>query len=541
MDINKLVTNEAAWLAKQEARTRQKLINLYKESFAEMEAKLKSQKRDSYSRRHTRAIAAQLDAILQETSDRQADVLGKDVQLTFEKQLFRERDAWSELEKAFGTVKAAHQFEAIQPAVTGRAVKPLLAAQQVAIKGFNSDLSKAVRNEVAKSMLAGEGMKKTTRRLKQIKDAPKNEARLHLISRMEHARASNAGKQEFIQQVNQEHPGLELWQMIKGRVDTSPKTRNHWFTWAINGTVRNVTKDEYFEVHHAAIAQAKIDYTTKTHRKASDSGILWKKFDKGRRSKKIPSHFHDRDVIVAWRPSWGTVAGPVKHPQGEPKKQPDFSEDISDIPQIISTSPSNPDIIIFQPDKKVSYNDLNQYQKEVLHHNQQQLKLPKDQRREMLNVWRKDGFPIDTAKGDVREGQQFVDFNVSDELLTDSFASHNHLSGTALSGEDFETAIQKNMNHVDAIGEFKEKYYIYEINRSGPEWPEELKSIKFSQAVKQLKNQLVFDNLNRLINLGYDRNDAEIWAADMAVREVCRAYNIEYQVKEIEDVAEHVS
>lgn len=316
MDIEKLVAGEAAWLAQQEAGVLQEMLGLYKETAAELEQKLKGMERDSYTRRHTRAIGAQLDVLIQEMGDRQAAVLGKSVQLTFKEQLFREQDAWQGLEQAFGSPEVAKQFAGITPIVPQRAVKALLKATDVSIKGFTDDLSRDVRRTAAKSMLAGEGMKDTIKRVRKVTGSGVAPARLQLISRMETARASNSAKQEYIEQVNKELPELELWQMVKGRVDHSPKTRNHWVTWALSGTVRNVTKGEFFEIHLAAIALVKAQYSQTTGRKATDAGVLMKRFEKGLRCLTIPAHFGDRDTIVGWRPTWGEMAGPVKHPQG---------------------------------------------------------------------------------------------------------------------------------------------------------------------------------------------------------------------------------
>lgn len=168
-------------------------------------------------------------------------------------------------------------------------------------------------------------------------DLPLRKSRLHLISRMENARAGNEAKSETLRQVSKEFK-VNLWQMFKDHVERSTKTRNHWISWALSGTVRNVTKGEYFEIHNAQLSATKAEYRTITGRDAKDSGILLSKFSKGLRTKGGVAHFWERGVIVPWRPKWGNQFGQVKHPQGPIE---DLSE--TEVDDIVTPEPSPPE------------------------------------------------------------------------------------------------------------------------------------------------------------------------------------------------------
>jgi len=321
MDIKELVSQEAAWLANQEARTVNKMMRVYQDSFLELEGKLKAlEGKNTYSARHMRLVHAQLGAVMETMREKHGDLLGAQVRRVFNQQIPRDKKAWQKLEQAFGDPKTASQYADFKPIIPQQTIKALVNTQNIAISGFNQLQQKQIRSIIAQSVSQGEGVKQTMRRLGQFKGQAKNKNHLHLIVRMETARASNQGKVELIKQMQLEFPKKEFWLMVKDLVDKTNKTRNHWLSWALSGTVRNVTKKEYYEVHTAALNAAKAEYKTITGRKASNSGILMKHFELGLRTKSIPAHFGDRGVEVGWSPDWsGKAFGEAKHPQGEPK------------------------------------------------------------------------------------------------------------------------------------------------------------------------------------------------------------------------------
>ena len=319
MDISRLVEKEINWLAAQEEAVRSELLTVYRKTFEDLRARLKAlPQTTTYTRNQVLAIERQLAVILKEMERSQRQLLGKGVQQVFSKSLSREKRTWTKLEKTFGSKALSEQFSAFLPVVNQRAVKALVMTQGISIKCFSDELTKAVRQNVASSLLRGDGIAQTVRRLKEVEGAPKNKARLQLIARMETARASNEAKQDFIEQANKQFPAVEFWQLIRDRVDKSKTTRNHWFSWAISGTVRNVSAGELFEVSNASMATAKREYAALTRKKATDSGILWGRSAIGRAGKSIPAHYNDRACMLAWRPEWGTAQfGPIKHPQGK--------------------------------------------------------------------------------------------------------------------------------------------------------------------------------------------------------------------------------
>lgn len=305
-----------AWFARQEGAVRAQLLDVYTGAFAEMREVLKANERDSYSRRHAQAIEAQLGVVIKEMERGHGAALSLAARKAFEAQLHYEQRVWTRLEETFGDPQIAQQFANFLPVINQRAVKALILTQGIPLKGFADDLTRDVRAAVGRSLLAGEGTFKTMARLQHIEDTPANPAQLHLISRMEVARATNEAKSDFIDQVNEEYPELQLWQIVRDRVDKKPDTRNHWFSWAISGTVRNVTQGEFFEVTAADLALARTEYHRITRKKAYDSGILWPLTPKGRHGTALPAHYNDRGLIQGWRPAWGLQFGPVKHPQG---------------------------------------------------------------------------------------------------------------------------------------------------------------------------------------------------------------------------------
>lgn len=316
MDISRVIRQEADWLAKQELSVLSKMLEVYDSTFQELQKRMEELGPESYTANHLQAIQAQVDVLIGEMEKKQSRALGQSVSETVQSQMPREQDYWHKLEKTFGSPEVAKQFSAFTPVIPQKTIKALVTTQRIAIKGFNTDLKKRVRMTVAQSVAQGEGIVKTVKRLQQVQGIQGNKSRLQLIARMETARASNQAKDEFITQVNKEYPELEIWQMVKDRVDKSPHTRNHWFSWAVSGTVRNVTINEYFEVTEESIVFAKQEYTTITKKKAYDHGILFEHHGQGRRGKTIPAHYHDRAILLGWRPTWGLQFGLVKHPQG---------------------------------------------------------------------------------------------------------------------------------------------------------------------------------------------------------------------------------
>lgn len=547
MDIERFVEEEAAWLAKQEAGVRKELLSLYAETSAEMNQALRANARDSYSRRHIRATQAQLDVLIQEMGDRQVDVLGKSVQLTFERQLFREKDAWQQLEQAFGSPRAAEQFAGIKPIVPQRAVKALLTASTVSIKGFTDDMERDTRRVVGRSMLAGEGMAKTVKRLRQVKDIPKQPARLHLIGRMETARASNAGKQEFVDQVNEEFPELELWLMIKGRVDKTAETRNHWLTWAINGTVRNVTAGEYFEVHHTQMAEARAEYTATTRKKAYFHGIIWKRFELGLRSQSLPSHFNDRDVLVAWRPSWGEMAGPVKHPQGK-------IDGVKDMPQALrgsSFQQLDPDELVTDSFSQIfgDDDDLKKIFKDMQKRDSPWIPKPKQGlhpfENDLVNITNREVGRLFDEKGTVKlesTGPSNVQFYY-DQLYDHRFhrMTHNHFNGTSFSHADIILTLLSNLREVRVISTVSNRKYLFSLARKGGRvW----KSDTLKQGERGAKWKWSYEDLENVYNayigayneklieldaaVGFNRDQRAILATDYASSVVANQLNATY-------------
>lgn len=314
--FQRLVKEEQRWLALQEQAVQKQLLEVYSQTFASLQQELERLPVDSYSRRQVSAIERQLAVLLQDSARQQSQILGDGLQRIYTGRLPAEGQAWARLESFMGDPAVAQQFRSFLPVINQRSVKALLQTQDISIKRFSDDLTTKVRANVAGSMLRGDGIQKTVQRLKEVQDLQGHEPRLKLIARMETARANNQAKSDFIEQVNEEFPELQLWQRVRDRVDKSKKTRNHWFSWAVNNTVRNVSQEDYFEVHHAEIARARQEYAAITGKKAYDSGVLFERFAEGRRGKSIPAHFHDRAVLLGWRPEWGNGFADVKYPQG---------------------------------------------------------------------------------------------------------------------------------------------------------------------------------------------------------------------------------
>src|SRR5690606_22160315 len=153
--------------------------------------------RDSYTANHYQAIQAQLGVLMGEMQAKQSGILGQAVGQMFTGQLGREQKHWSTLEEVFGQKALAEQLKAFTPLIPQRTVKALVMTQDIAIKGFSDKLTQTTRMTLAQSVTQGEGIEAGIKRLKRVKDMPKNRQQLQLITRMETARASNEAKSEF--------------------------------------------------------------------------------------------------------------------------------------------------------------------------------------------------------------------------------------------------------------------------------------------------------------------------------------------------------
>lgn len=317
--IDRIVNQEVAWLAKQEAPVANAMVKTYQDAFQEIETKLASIKNfNSYSAKQLRASQAQFAAIIENMQQNHSQLLGPHVKEIYKTKLASQVKTWANLEATFGDPGVAKQFADIKPTINQRAVRSLLTVQNVSIKGFSSDLQREVRNRIALGHAKGETIDQIVRRLRQVPNLPQcSPNRLRLIVRMETARATNKAKVDHIKELQREFPDRQYWLMVKDSLSRTPKTRNHWFSFAIHGCVRNVTKGEWYEVSTAMMNAAKSEYKGITGRKPSDNGVLWKPGGSGRRGKGLPAHFWDRGVEVPWDPAWqGAAFGQVKHPQG---------------------------------------------------------------------------------------------------------------------------------------------------------------------------------------------------------------------------------
>ncbi len=325
MDITQIVRKEAAWLAQQEGPLARELLDIYRAVFAEIGQRLKALEPGAYTQNQLNAIMAQLRPLLQEGAERVSSTLGDGVAQVYREAVPREVNSWALLEQAFGDPAIAQQFAAFQPVIPQRAIAALVTTQDIVIKSFAGELERQARRVIGQSLTLGEGVEKGARRLAKLPGAPKNKARVRLVVRMEMARATQEAKGQAIEQLNEQFPELEFWQIVKDRLDKTKKTRNHWLSWAISGTVRNVTQKEFFEVTEDRLAKARADYKRITGRNAYNHGILWEKTPTGRRGRRIPAHYNDRAVLLAWRPAWGSGNGfgRILHPQGPlPKAGP---------------------------------------------------------------------------------------------------------------------------------------------------------------------------------------------------------------------------
>lgn len=313
--IDRIVDQEAAWLARQEGQVLTDMLDVYKGTLAEIKATIGELEPFSYSHNQARAIESQLEAMVASMGRRQSEMLGDSVSRTYKRALRREVKTLARMEHTYGDAFMAQQFRGFKPIVPQRTIKKLLITQDIAIRGLTDAVTRDVRKlGIARSLTKGEGTFKTVARLKKL-DIPLRESRLHLIARMENARAGNEAKTETLKQMSKEH-SLDLWQMFRDHVERSAKTRNHWISWALSGTVRNVAKKEYFEVHLGELSKQRAAYKAITGEDATDSGILMEEFPQGLRTKGGVAHFWERGVIIPWRPKWGGEFGQIKHPQG---------------------------------------------------------------------------------------------------------------------------------------------------------------------------------------------------------------------------------
>jgi hypothetical protein len=316
IDIDRIVDQEQAWLAAQENATLNDLTRLYQDTLLDIHSQLASLPNDTMTYRHLQAIEAQLDVLISEMHNSQQTRLEKDLQATYKESLYRERNTWIRLEEFFQQPKVAEQFRNFLPVVPQQAIKALVQVASIPMARFSEAVASDVRSSLAKSLLLGEGAHSAARRLER-EGFDSDRGYLQLVARMELSRAQNTAKANLIEQVNKKHSELDLWQMVRDRIDRSAKTRNFWLSWAINNTVRNVSEGEYFECHWPTIRQTQQEWRQITGKKVSELAVVWEKFSEGYRGMAVPAHFNDRAVLLPWRPAWGIEhIGPVKHPQG---------------------------------------------------------------------------------------------------------------------------------------------------------------------------------------------------------------------------------
>ena len=98
MDIDAIVAQEQAWLASQEQGALGDLTQIYTDTLQELRERLDHMPDDTMTRQHLQAIEAQLDALMADMYENHRERLGEDLQQTYRKTLYRERNAWIHLE-----------------------------------------------------------------------------------------------------------------------------------------------------------------------------------------------------------------------------------------------------------------------------------------------------------------------------------------------------------------------------------------------------------------------------------------------------------
>lgn len=354
--------------------------------------------------------------------------------------------------------------------------------------------------------------------------------------------------------------------MVKDRVDRSKDTRNHWLSWALSGTVRNVTKGEYYEVYTAALNATKADYTAITHRKASLNGVLMKSFARGLRTKSIPAHFWDRAVEVPWSPDWkGSAFGEAKHPQGSTKpvklkpnpseyqapasvsppasaaRPPIASDGLADIQNPEEQAPpvEQKPIPTHLIDHQIRYQDLNQHQRDVLTFNHHEMAKPFEQRHEVVMTWDDEGKRQFAGTGPY--DPVIKGFNVRiPESVQGNFLSHSHPSGTSFSIEDLFEASIKNMPSLDAQGEIGKQNLLYFLERPTAGWPifDEAKKSQtrddYVIVLGAMKDSLKQAALNP--NSDIEPEHVNIWARHLTMVEISKRFGLKYLMYEILEV-----
>lgn len=303
IDVDKYVEREIKWLFKQEREVAELLLQHYAEALDEITSKIKKYDKEQFTRKRLKFIEAQLESILMTMQSQMGSALGKGMKRTYNKNIPRHLTAWALFEEAFGDQDMAEKMSMIPSIVPQKTLRNLLLTKDIPIKNFSDDLQREVRGVLGRSVILGEGVLKAAKRIEHL--AQVNKWRLNLIARMEIARSQNESNEEAIKQVAKNFPELDLWYMIRDSVDRSSDTRNHSFSWAINGLKRNAKKEKTFKIDVSIVQREFLEWKKITGRKMKKiSGVVWKKQGQYYVGKNVPAHFNDRAVIMPYRPEW---------------------------------------------------------------------------------------------------------------------------------------------------------------------------------------------------------------------------------------------
>ena len=315
MNIDDFMDAEIDWLSRRESAVLNDFLDVYQSTLLEINERLADIPGHSFTYRHLSVMERQLDRIITGLHEKQKDRLSNHAKETYAQSLEQTRNNWVGMETAFGSEEIAGRFSLIQPKIPQTAIEELIASAGPPISRISDMTASKIRRSLSQSLIMGEGIKEAAKRLEGLNfDLEKR--RLQLIARMETSRANNSARQQTVEELNRRNPGIEFWEIYRDRVDHSSKTRNHWFSWAVNNTVRNVTLKEFFEVAVSDMLRSQQQWSNTTKRKASFSGIIWVEVNGVRRGRSAPAHYNDRAVILPWRPTWRSkLKEAIKHPQ----------------------------------------------------------------------------------------------------------------------------------------------------------------------------------------------------------------------------------